>query len=60
MRISTKSRDSPVGQGHLQLLQRVSVHFYNLSKKQTGTFIKNHENIYILAYNDHTVSFKNY
>lgn len=49
-----------MGQGHLQLLQRVSVHFYNLSKKQTGTFIKNHENIYILAYNDHTVSFKNY
>ena len=47
-------------QGHLQLLLGVSVHFYNLSKKQISTFIKNHENIYILAHNDHTVSFKNY
>lgn len=34
-------------QVHPQLLVRVSIHFYNLSRKEIGSFIKNHENIYI-------------
>ena len=60
MHINTKFQSQSCEAGPPAAVAGVSVHFYNLSKTQISTSTKNHENIYILAHNDHTVSFKNY